>query len=493
MKKRVSLLLILSLMLSLFAMTPVSAASDEASGSVPRIEITTQDGNGTALEKADGYVNASITIADGDKEPLTDSVLFKVRGNSTALPFVTKKAYTFKFNTKKDLFGMGKGKKWALLANTFDPTLLRNYIAFDLAHKMGLEYTCEQRFVELWVDGSCRGCYTLMEPVQQGKDRVDIDLGSNGGLNDFLIEREASRTEDGVTYFKTDGIRFSVSEPEEPTDEQLAYIQSVMDDILATLKTGDRDAISAKLDIASFTRFYLLNELYKTADFNFSSVFFYYKSGVLYAGPAWDYDLAAGNSNASYSASAMSSADTKGLFAAQCHLYRYLCSCDWFNDEIRKTLRLYYDDVAGIAAEGGVIDRLLDEYRPLFDRNYSTAGWRVNKWWVNVQKKPLPTYDENVGYLRSWLCARVDWLAGYYKPEEATPAYILGDADNDGIVNVIDATAIQRHLAYLSTKQYHEKAADADEDNYVTILDASMIQRYLVELPSNERIGTTIG
>ena len=28
-----------------------------------------------------------------------------------------------------------------------------------------------------------------------------------------------------------------------------------------------------------------------------SSVFFYYKDGKLYAGPAWDYDLSAGNIN----------------------------------------------------------------------------------------------------------------------------------------------------------------------------------------------------
>ena len=483
MKKAISVLSALIMLLSIFTVNP-SSASAETVASVPRITITTENGNGTTLEKDDDYVNASIEITDTDGTVLTDSVQFKVRGHSTALAFVTKKAFTFKFGKKKDVLGMGAGKKWALLANTFDPTLLRNYIAFDLAQRMGLAYTSEQRFVELWVDGSYRGCYTLMEPVQEGKNRVDIDVESNDGMNDFMIEREATRSESDVTYFKTDGIRFAVSEPSEPNAEQLAYIQSTMDDIMTAVKSGDRDTISEKIDIPSFTRFYLLNELYKTVDFNFSSVFFYYKDGVLYAGPAWDYDLAAGNSNASYSANAAACAEAEGLSAANCHLYRYLCSYDWFNDEVRRVFRLYDDDFASIAAEGGMIDRLLEEYRPLFDRNYTDAGWRVSKWWVNVQMKPLPTYDENVAYLRNWLSARVEWLDAYFPPlDDPIASYICGDADGDGTVTILDATVIQRKLAELPVSSFSGNAADVDGDG-LNILDATMIQRYLASLPT---------
>lgn len=491
MKRLISLLLSLCFMLGLFTALP-SSASAETVYSVPRVTITTENGNGTTLQKADGYVNASIEVTDTDGAVLTDTVLLKVRGHSTALTSVTKKAFTFKFDKKKGVLGMGAGKKWALLANTFDPTLLRNYIAFDLAQRMGLAYTSEQRFVELWVDGSYRGCYTLMEPVQQGKNRVDIDVESNDGMNDFMIEREATRVESDVTYFKTDGIRFAVSEPEEPNADQLAYIQSVMDDIMATIKSGDCDAISEKIDIPSFTRFYLLNELYKTVDFNFSSVFFYYKDGVLYAGPAWDYDLAAGNSNAAYSATAAACADAEGLSAANCHLYQYLCSYDWFNDEVRQVFRLYYDDFANIAAEGGMIDQLLEEYRPLFDRNYTDAGWRVSKWWVNVQMKPLLTYDENVAYFRNWLSDRVEWLNAYYPPiDEPVVTYLRGDADGDGEVTILDATVIQRRLVELLTPSFDERAADVDGDG-LNIVDATLIQRYLAEFDNIYHIGETV-
>ena len=69
---------------------------------------------------------------------------------------------------------------------------------------------------------------------------------------------------------------------------------------------------------------------------------------------------------------------------------------------------------------------------------------------------------------------------------------ILGDTDGDGVVSILDATAIQRHLASLPTTAYDEKAADADEDGIVTILDATAIQRHLASLPTNQNIGKQI-
>lgn len=214
-----------------------AGAFDGTELKIPQIKVVTENGNGTKLLKADGYVNAEISITDTDGSVLSDSVSFKVRGNTTAMDAIPKKAYTFKFAKKKDVLGLGSGKKWALIANAFDPTLLRNYIAFNIADELGLEYTSKRKFVEVWVDNSYRGCYILYEPVQEGKDRVDIDIESNDGKKDFLIEYEAQRVEDDVTYFTVEGLRFISSEPEEPDEDQLKYITDTMSDIIDTLKT----------------------------------------------------------------------------------------------------------------------------------------------------------------------------------------------------------------------------------------------------------------
>ena len=221
------IIICLSLAVSCFAFSGVTAYADEEKTvqsewemTVPQIRVTTEEGNGTTLQKEDGYQNAQITITDVDGSALSDSCLFKVRGNTTALSWITKKPYTFKFEKKKDVLGLGKGKKWALIANAFDPTLLRNITAFELAKELGLEYTSNYKVVELWVDDSFRGCYVLFEPVQEGKDRVNIDIEGNDGKKDFLIEYEKMREEDDVTYFKAGGLRFIASSAQETERKQ---------------------------------------------------------------------------------------------------------------------------------------------------------------------------------------------------------------------------------------------------------------------------------
>ena len=115
-----------------FAADEAPAVSSDWEMTVPQIRITTENGNGNELQKEDGYQNASISITDTDGTVLEDDCTIKVRGNTTALSWITKKGFNFKFSKKQDVLGMGKGKKWALVANVFDPTLLRNYLAFSL-------------------------------------------------------------------------------------------------------------------------------------------------------------------------------------------------------------------------------------------------------------------------------------------------------------------------------------------------------------------------
>ena len=60
---------------------------------------------------------------------------------------------------------------------------------------------------------------------------------------------------------------------------------------------------------------------------------------------------------------------------------------------------------------------------------------------------------------------------------------ILGDADLDGEISIMDATRVQRTLAELDVLSgYSTLAADVDRDSEITILDATRIQRFLAEL-----------
>ena len=68
--------------------------------------------------------------------------------------------------------------------------------------------------------------------------------------------------------------------------------------------------------------------------------------------------------------------------------------------------------------------------------------------------------------------------------------YLVGDADGDGKVTILDATRIQRWLAGLATDdEIDALAGDADGDEKITVLDATSIQRWLASMETAEGIG----
>lgn len=72
---------------------------------------------------------------------------------------------------------------------------------------------------------------------------------------------------------------------------------------------------------------------------------------------------------------------------------------------------------------------------------------------------------------------------------EELPSLLLGDANGDGVVTIIDATWIQKYLAGISTSVFNETAADTDENGSITIIDATFIQKWLASVQSNDNIG----
>lgn len=67
---------------------------------------------------------------------------------------------------------------------------------------------------------------------------------------------------------------------------------------------------------------------------------------------------------------------------------------------------------------------------------------------------------------------------------------VLGDVDNNGEVEAIDATWIQRRLTLLNVPiAFSSDRADADSSGYITLMDATYIQRWLAGMKSNDKIG----
>ena len=145
----------------------LNRAALEVPYDVPKVLIYT---NGEEIN-TDSYVGCEIVIVDeegGVFETIRDDAsTIKIRGNSTSSGH--KKPFNIKFSEKTDVLGMGKNKKWSLLSNCYDKTLIRNLVVFDVAKELGVPYTPDYKVVDVYVDGvlpcggmaesvySCRG------------------------------------------------------------------------------------------------------------------------------------------------------------------------------------------------------------------------------------------------------------------------------------------------------------------------------------------------
>ena len=76
--------------------------------------------------------------------------------------------------------------------------------------------------------------------------------------------------------------------------------------------------------------------------------------------------------------------------------------------------------------------------------------------------------------------ARIGNMGGGSTPSTGS---LVGDANQDGVVDVHDATTIQKHLANISKLTGTGLAnADANKDGVVDIQDATLIQKYIARL-----------
>ena len=183
------------------------------------------------------------------------------------------------------------------------------------------------------------------------------------------------------------------------------------------LSSGDYDNVKALMDEESFAAFYLLNEYMKAVDFSQLSVYFYYKDGKFYAGPAWDFDLSTGNAGTAYGSSQNSLNSYDTARAANCHYYSYLMKYADFKWQVYQKYQGSKKYFREISAEYGWMDSFIKKYSEGIERNYADGLWEVSKRYSTLEKDPGSTYEENVAYLRDWCTHRADWLESYLEED----------------------------------------------------------------------------
>ena len=304
----------------------VACSSVLSFAAIPEMRITTMNNRDPSVSGTNcsgcKYVkitNFALTGAGSHNltltpEPQGEADSIRVRGNSTS-GIADKRPYRIKFDKKQGLFGKTPGKSWVLLANYYDGTFALNAIAFRLGQKLGLVFTPSFQFVDLYLNNSYKGIYLLTEQIQVNEGRVDVDPDYG-----FLVEfdyHDAASDEVKFTSAKYSLPTF-IKSPEiesnfNTNNTKIKWVKDSIDALTNKMSengfptNGYRD----KVDLESFAKYVLIQKLMDNFDFNNkvegqgmtgqnmtgapgSNYAYKDVSSRLYAGPLWDFDLAAG-------------------------------------------------------------------------------------------------------------------------------------------------------------------------------------------------------
>ena len=369
---------------------------------LPALYITT-DYRISKINKEE-YLPATYTLVYEDGSGIYDQpMMIKGRGNfQWAMP---KKPYTIKLGRDADLLGMKSARKWNILGEYIDKTLLRNYLTFWLSSAAGL-YTLDCRFIDVFLNGKYNGNYLITEAIQIHENRIDIDKNTEG-----LFEIEAVYRHDNHKYCVEmfDGYYHVMYKKPDEEDMDIGLKLENLERFKVFFKELDKsltegyDAYSKYIDVDSFLNWYIVNEFCKNYDSNFtSSCYCYIKDGKVYMGPVWDYHTCYGSQIVA------TCLDPKGFHVNGSPWYSTLTNDKTFSRLIRERWTQLRKD------------RVLDD----FVKNlYSTAEYIKESRIINFElwpdslkdsglrgDKSRYTYNGEIEYLLDWIEDRIDWL-----------------------------------------------------------------------------------
>ena len=407
---------------------------------------------------------------------------------------------------KVNILGMGKDNNWALLAPYADKSMMRDLLAFEVSRPW-MEYTPQGRYCELFLDGTYYGVYILTEVVSNGKHRLNLpDPGEEGDDITGGYIMEVNRTDGEVTYVsryhpvtntgsrimnKYIYMQYKSPDYEDMTQEQVDYITGRIYQMENTLwsyrPTGSTD-YAEYLDVTNFVDYQIAQELGHNVDaYRLSGKFFKRRDSIdaRFKMVLWDMNLAYGN--ADYydgwrtdtwiykNNNTLNSAGDSQLIPFWWYKlntspeYVAALKSRWAqyrrNNLRQDRVMATVDSLAAVLTAHGAVDR-------------NSEAWPRWGEWVWPNYYVADGFADEVDFLKQWLADRIAWMDEQlgFDPN----AFLRGDVNGDGQVNISDTTALINYLLTEDATGIDLTAADYDENGLVNISDATSLIGYLL-------------
>lgn len=315
------------------------------SENIPALFVDIESGSINEIKENKEYEVSGIVRGVTTDGEWTSSIAIKSiggRGN-TSFAGYDKKPYSVTLNEEVSLLGLPRGEKYALISNASDPSLIRNDIARRMEMALGLPYSHTGQFVDLYINGEYEGSYYLCDGIEVGEERINIadmeamvdliykyrnyesaDMYENENVKardvsvnpkditgGYLFEREYGQrfeyeyAQIDSAFITDEDEHFVVKSPQYCSVEQIHYICDYVNEAEKAILSEDgynKDTgigYGDYIDVDSFVKKYLVEEVSKNYDAGVSSSFYYKDSdangGKLCAAPGWDYDMSLGN------------------------------------------------------------------------------------------------------------------------------------------------------------------------------------------------------
>ena len=279
---------------------------------LPTVVINTKGAQEVTSKEEELSSVVYIVSEEGKKLLATEKT--GVRGRGNASWNFPKKPYRLKFDEKQQLLDApAKAKKWTLINNYGDKTLMRNILAFELSRRFGLAYTPYCHPVDVVLNGEYRGCYQLCDQIEVNKNRVNItemepeDVALPELSGGYLIEVDAYASTEASHFYSTLGTPVTIKSPddEDIVNAQTRYITDYFNrmekEVFASNFDDPETGYRRFLDLDSFLKHFMVGEMSGNTD-TYWSVYMTKdrESDKFFTGPVWDFDIAFDNDQRTY-------------------------------------------------------------------------------------------------------------------------------------------------------------------------------------------------
>ena len=365
---------------------------------LPFVFIETTDGKDVLNRTSK---SAYVRFLDNPDNPiLGEQLKCDVAGHGNSTWGLPKKPYSLKLEKKTSLLSFPPSKSWLLIANHYDSTMVRNYIANYISSISKISYTPKQHFIELYLNGKYRGTYQLYEKVKVSQFRVNIEK------NDFLLEVE-NHPRDKDVYFSVKHISrpVKIHSPDVLVDdENYKYINKILNDIDDVLFSknflDDYNGYKNYIDIDALVEWYVVTEITKNVSNINNWYMTYERDGMLKFGPFWDYDLAFGNTLWELKAN-----ETTDFWMNSLPWFERFAMDPVFVQKVKERFGYFYSKKNDILKK-------IDETALLLRTSviYNDRLWNVFGCVDCSEGQILDLYDKHTMKMKNWLDARFEWL-----------------------------------------------------------------------------------